>query len=136
MTRERYRFGAVLINLIAQIIGGVFVFGFAPQFVFADIGGDALARLCLQLAVYSNVGMALVVALVLLYAREPRLLRWLAAGGALYNLLAGINGIRTALGLTGVTLAEPVFAPAVFHSAMFLLLFTAILIPEQKSAKD
>ena len=102
MTRESYRFIAVLINLIFQIVGGVFVFGFNPGFVFADIGGDKLAQLCLQLAAYSNVGMALIVILVLFYAREPHLLRWLAAGYALYNLLAGINGIRTAMGLTSV----------------------------------
>jgi disulfide bond formation protein DsbB len=89
MTRERFRFGAVLFNLIAEIIGGVLVFGFAPQIIFADIGGDDLARLCLRLAVYSNAGMILVVALVLRYAPQPRLLRWLAAGGALYISLPG-----------------------------------------------
>ena len=135
MTRERYRFVAVLISLIGQIVGGVLVFGFAPHLVFADIGGNDLARLCLQLAAYSNAGMALVIALVLFSAPEPRWLRWLAAGGALYQILAGQNALRTALGLTGVTLVEPVFAPAIFHSVMFLVLLTAALIPEQRSAR-
>jgi hypothetical protein len=135
MAREKYRFGAVLFDLIFQIVGGIIVFGFSPGFIFADIGGDKLAQLCLQLAVYSNVGMALITALVLFYAREPRLLRWLAAGYALYNLLAGINGIRTALGLTGVTLSEPVFGPAVFHTVMFLVSLVAVLIPEKKAGE-
>lgn len=134
MTRERYRFVAVLIGLIFQIVGGVLAFGFVPQAVFADIGSDDLARVCLRLAVYSNVSMALVVALVLRYAPEPRWLRWLAAGGALYHLLAGVDGLRTALGLAGVTLVEPVFGPTIFHSFMFLVLLTAVLIPEQQSA--
>ncbi len=134
MSRERFRFAAVLLNLIAQIVGGVIVFGFTPQVIFADIGNDDLARLCLQLAVYSNVGMALVIALILRYAPEPRLLRWLAAGGALYHLLAGLNGLRTALGLTGVVLVEPVFGPTIAHSFMFLVLITAVLIPERRVA--
>ncbi|MBN2503398.1 MAG: hypothetical protein JXB38_21660 [Anaerolineales bacterium] len=135
MARERYRFIAVLINVIFQIIGGIFVFWFNPGFVFSDIGGDKLAQLCLQLAAYSNIGMALVVALILVYAREPRLLRWVAAGYAVYNLLAGINGIRTAMGLTGVTLSEPVFGPAVSHTIMFLIALSALLIPGQKPAQ-
>ena len=134
MTRERYRFGAVLIGLIFQIVGGVFVFGLAPQAVFADIGNDALAQQCLRLAVYSNIGMALVIALVLRYAPDPRWLRWLAAGGAVYQLLAGVDGLRTALGLNGVSLVEPVFGPAIFHSLMFLVLLVAVLIPEQRPA--
>ena len=79
----------MLFNLIAEIIGGLLVFGLSPQIIFADIGGDDLARLCLRLAVYSNASMVLVVALVLRYAPEPRLLRWLAAGGALYHSLLG-----------------------------------------------
>ena len=133
MTRERFRFGAVLLGLISQIVGGVLVFGLAPQVVFADIGGDDLARLCLRLAVYSNVSMALVVALVLRYAPEPRLLRWLAAGGALYHILAGLDSLRTALGLTGINLVEPVFGPTIAHCIMFLVLITAALIPEQRS---
>ncbi len=66
MTRERFRFGAVLFGLIAQIVGGVLVFGFTPQIIFADIGGDDLARLYLRLAVYSNMSMAVIVALILL----------------------------------------------------------------------
>ena len=136
MARERFRFGAVLFNLIAQIIGGVLVFGFTPQIIFADIGGDDLARLCLRLAVYSNAGMILVVALVLRYAPQPRLLRWLAAGGALYHLLAGADAVRTALGLAGVTLVEPVFGPTVLHSLMFLVLIIAALIPEQRSTES
>lgn len=134
MTRERYRFGAILIGLIFQIVGGVLVFGLAPQAVFADIGNDALAQQCLRLAVYSNISMALVIALVLRFAPEPRWLRWLAASGAIYQLLAGVDGLRTALGLTEVTLVEPVFGPAIFHSFMFLVLLIAALMPEQHPA--
>lgn len=131
MKRERFRFGAVLIGLIAQIIGGVLGFGLAPQFIFADIGGDNLAQLCLRLAVYSNVSMALVVVLALRYAPEPRFLRWIAAGGTLYHLLAGVDSLRTALGFTDINLVEPVFGPTIAHSFMFLVLITAALIPEQ-----
>ncbi len=136
MTRERFRFGAVLLGLIAQIVGGVLVFWLAPQIIFADIDSDELAQLCLRLAAYSNISMALVVALILRYAPEPRLLRWLAAGGALYHLLAGVDGLRTALGLNGVVLVEPVFGPTIAHSLMFLLLITAALLPEQRSMES
>ena len=136
MTRERFRFGAVLFNLIAQVIGGVLVFGFTPQIIFADIGGDELAQLCLRLAVYSNASMILVVALVLRYAPQPRLLRWLAAGGALYHILAGTDAVRTALGFADVTLVEPVFGPTILHSLMFLVLIVAALIPEKRSTES
>lgn len=132
MSRERYRFGVVLVGLIFQLVGGVFAFGFVPQAIFADIGGDALAQACLRLAVYGNVSMVVVVALVLRYAPEPRWLRWLAAGGVAYHLPAGVDGLRTALGLSGVTLVEPVFGPAIFHTIMFVLLLTAVLLPEQQ----
>jgi hypothetical protein len=79
--------------------------------------------------------MALVVAFVLRYAPEPRWLRWIAAGGALYHLLAGLDGLRTALGFAGVSLVEPVFGPAVFHCLMLLVLLPAALIPAQKVLK-
>jgi hypothetical protein len=136
MTRERFRFGVVVLGLVAQIVGGVVLFGLVPQAVFVDIGGDDLARLCLRLAVYSNLSMALVIALALFYAPRPQLLRWLAAGGALYNLLAGLDGLRTALGFTGVNLTEPIFGPAIVHCFMFVVLATAALIPEQQSLKS
>jgi hypothetical protein len=40
MTRERYRFGAVLSGLVFQIVGGVFVFGSNPGFdlLLTEIG--------------------------------------------------------------------------------------------------
>ena len=44
MSRERYRFIAVLVALIGQILGGVLLFGFAPQAVWVDINNDALAQ--------------------------------------------------------------------------------------------
>jgi hypothetical protein len=135
MTRERFRFGVVLLGLIAQIVGGALVFGFIPHMVFADINSAALARQCLRLAVYSNLSMALLVAFILRYAREPRLLRCVAGGGALYHVLAGIDALRTALGLTDIVLVEPVFGPAVAHACMFLLLITAALLPEKRSAE-
>lgn len=132
MTRERFRYGAVLIGLIFQIVGGVLAFGFAPQAVFANIGDNNLAQACIRLAVYSNISMAVVVALILRHAPQPRWLRWIAAGGAIYHVLAGVDGLRTALGITGVTLVEPIFGPALFHSFMFLVLAIAALIPEQQ----
>lgn len=136
MTRERYRFAAVLIGLIAQIVGGVLAFGLAPHNIFADIDSNDLAQACLRLAVYSNISMALIVAMILRYVPEPRLLRWLAAGGALYHLFAGFDGLRTALGFNGVNLVGPIFGPAIFHCLMFLILFSAVLIPEREPAKD
>ncbi len=136
MTRERFRFGAVFLGLIGQIVGGIIVFGFVPQVVFIDISSDDLARLTLRLAVYSNASMALVVALILRYAPNPRLLRWLAAGGALYHMLAGGDSLRTAWGLTGINLAEPVFGPTIAHCFTFLVLITAALIPEQQSVES
>ncbi len=133
MTRERYRFGAVLFGLIAQIVGGIIAFGLAPHVIFADIATDDLARLCLRLAVYSNASMALLVALVLFYARKPRWLRWIAAAGALYHLLAGVDALRTVLGFVDVVLNEPVFGPTVLHGLTFVVLLTAALIPEKKA---
>ncbi len=133
MTRERFRYIAVLIGLIIQIVGGVLGFGFAPQAVFANIGGSALAQLCLRLAVYSNLSMALLVLLIIRYAAQSRLLRYVAAAGALYNLLAGFDSLRTAFGCTGVVLADPVFGPAVIHSLLFILLLAAALLPEEKT---
>ncbi len=133
MTRERFRFGAVIFGLIGQIIGGILLFGFAPHAVFADIPNDELAQLCLRLAVYTNASMAIVVTYILLYKREPRLLRWVAAAGALYHLLAGVDGLRTALGLTGINLVDPVSGPAVAHTISFLVLITAALLPERES---
>jgi hypothetical protein len=50
-------------------------------------------------------------------------------------LFAGIDGLRTALGLTGVVLVDPVFGPAIAHSIMFILLITAALIPERRSTE-
>ena len=135
MSRERYRFGAVLVGLIFQIVGGVLAFGFAPQAVFTDIGSEPLAQVCIRLAVYSNASMALVVALVLRFAPEPRWLRWIAAGGALYHLLAGLDGLRTALGFAEVNLAEPVLGPAIFHGVMLLILLPAALLAERKALK-
>ena len=132
MTRERYRFGAVLFGLVAQIVGGIIAFGLAPHVIFADIATDDLARLCLRLAVYSNASMALLVALVLVFARQPRSLRWIAAAGALYHLLAGVDGLRTALGFVDVVLNEPVFGPAALHGLTFVVLLAAALIPEKK----
>ena len=134
MTRERYRFGAVLFGLIAQIVGGVIAFGLAPHAIFADIASNDLARICLRLAVYSNASMALLVALILFYARKPRWLRWIATAGTLYHLLAGVDGLRTALGFANVVLNEPVFGPTVFHGVTFVILITAALVPEQQSA--
>jgi hypothetical protein len=119
--------------LIAQIVGGVIAFLLSPQAVFADIESNELARACLRLAVYSNLSMAIIVAYILLKARKPRWLRWVAAAGVAYHILAGIDGARTALGMTGVTLVEPVFGPAIFHGIMFLILLVAVLIPEQQS---
>ncbi len=135
MTRERFHFGVVLLELIAQIAGGVVLFGVAPQAVFADIGSDELARLCLRLAAYTNLSMALVIALVLYYAPQPRLLRWLSAAGALYNLLAGLDSLCTVLGFTGIHLVEPVFGPAIAHWFLFVLLAIATAIPEQRSVE-
>ena len=132
MTRERFRLAAVILNLAFQIIGGVFLFWLAPQNIFADISSDALARLCLRLAVYSNAGMALVTILILFTTHEARWLRWLAAGGALYNILAGIDGLRAGLGISGVTMVEPVFGPAFAHMVLFLLLIIAALLPVKK----
>ena len=129
--RERFRFGAVLIGAIAQIIGGVLIFGFAPQIIFVDISGNNLALLSFRLAAYGNISMALITLLILYYAPEPRLLRWLAAGGALYQLLAGLDSLRTALGLTGVNVVEPVLGLILAHSFMFLLLISSALLPEQ-----
>lgn len=132
MTRERFRFGVILVGLIAQILGGVLLFGLAPHLVFADINNNALAQVCIRLAVYSNISMVVLVALVLRYAPEPRWLRWVAAANAVYHLLAGVDGLRTALGYSGVTLVEPVFGPAIFHTIMFLVLLAAALIPERQ----
>lgn len=131
MTREQYRYSAVLLGLITQIAGGVIAFLFAPQAIFADIESNELARLALRLAVYSNLSMAIIVAFILRHAAEPRWLRWVAAAGATYHMLAGIDGVRTALGITNINLVAPVFGPAISHGVMFLILLAAVLIPEK-----
>ena len=78
MTRKKYRLLAVLLQLIAQVMGGVVLFAMAPQAIFADIGSDPLAQLCLRLAVYSNAGMAIFTIFVIANTSKTR---WLACPG-------------------------------------------------------
>ena len=132
MTRKKYRLLAVLLQLIAQVVGGVVLFAMAPQAIFADIGSDALAQLCLRLAVYSNAGMAIFTIFVIANTSDTRWLRALAAAGAVYNFMAGADSIRTALGYAGVNVAEPVFGPTVMHGVLFVLLLVAAVLPEKK----
>ncbi|MBI9049424.1 MAG: hypothetical protein JEZ00_08390 [Anaerolineaceae bacterium] len=132
MTRKKYRLIAVMLQLIAQVVGGVLLFLFAPQNIFTDIGSDPLAHLCLRLAVYSNAAMALFTIFVIANTSETRWLRALAGAGAVYNFMAGADSIRTALGYAGVNVAEPVFGPAVMHGVLFILLLIAALLPEKK----
>jgi hypothetical protein len=131
MTRKKYRLLAVLLQLIAQVLGGVVLFAIAPQAIFSDIGTDPLAQLCLRLAVYSNAGMAIFTIFVIANTSDTRWLRALAAAGAVYNFMAGADSLRTAFGGTGINVAEPIFGPTIMHGFLFLILLFAAVLPEK-----
>lgn len=124
------RRGVVLGAALTQI-AGVLGFVFAPEAVFALIPDDALARFCLRLAAYAHLSFA-----TLTFAIAARCgvatLRAIAAAAALYHTLAGIEGVRAALGAApGVVLAAPEWGPAGFHTVMTALLVAAAAWPER-----
>lgn len=110
--------GALWFHVASQGLLGGLGFALAPGAVFSDIGGDALARLCLRLAAYTNVTVAAFSAFLLVTVPDRRVLRALAAAGATYHLLAGLDAI-----VTPVALAGP--HPAPFHGFSALLLAMA-----------
>lgn len=128
MSREKIRLGIVLLALLAQAVGGVAGFLLAPEAIFADIGSDPLARLCLRLAAYTNAATVVMLAGVLWHTRSPGVLRWLAGGGLVYHALAGADA-AIALSTSSVALAEPAAGPAAFHATMATLLLAAVLLP-------
>lgn len=126
MSGDRARRAVLWFAWSVQVIGGVVGFGFFASQVFVGFDVDPLARQCLRLAVYSNLGGAVLALGVLLRARESTPLRWLAASGVVYHAPAGVDGWFAA---NGGLLLPPIYGPAVFHALMAGLLLVAVALP-------
>lgn len=112
---------------LAQVLGGVLAFSLAADKVFVGLASDPVARQCLRLAVYGNLGAAVLSLGVLLRAPSHFWLRLLALAGLAYHLPAGVDGFNAAQ--AGGVLLPPSFGPALFHGVMAALLVIAALYP-------
>lgn len=118
--------GVLWLALAAQGFGGVLGFALAPQAVFADIGADPLAALCLRLAAWSNLSMLVLAGAVLARDREGRWHRWLAVAWLAYHVPAGLEAGLAVAG-DSVRLADPALGPAILHGVLTgLLIFAAL----------
>ena len=93
-SQQRLRRGVVWLNTLCQGILGVGVFLARPSAVFADVGGDPLAMLCLRLVAYGNLAQGIVAVHLLRRDGSTGAIRALAGAGAVFHLLSGIESIR------------------------------------------
>ena len=120
--------------VLLQLALGVGGFGLAPEGVFPALADDPLAALTLRLAVWSNAGQVLMAAAVLWLWRDPRAARLVAASYALYHLLAGLDGLRVALGWVDVDVTPSPLGPVISHGLMGALALLALLYPARSTS--
>lgn len=119
--------------MLLQLLLGIGGFGLAPEGVFPALPDDPLAGLTLRLAVWSNLSQVVMAAGLLWWWRDPRAARLVAAAYAVYHLLAGLDGLRLALGQIDVLVAPSPLGPVLSHGLMGVLALAALLWPTPRA---